>query len=188
MAARDEKAIEGAAVKLLGAARLLVQSQALIGSAMLTTIDRDAAQYEATQFDVLLYRTASVLLDAAGTVMRGGAQPQFGADMERIVSEIDALVTSGSAKAEASIADEKATLKETRDPAVALLIRKALEIDELERRSFAVAREFASALRALPKGPVGFGHIEQSLNALRIARAAMDEITLAQNAVLARDH
>ncbi|RYY25070.1 MAG: hypothetical protein EOP62_14610 [Sphingomonadales bacterium] len=188
MLARDGKAADRAALKLLDAAKLLVDSQALLGTAMMATIDKDTAQYDAMQFDMLLYRSAARLIDAAGVTMRGGTQPEFHGDMERIAAEIDGIIARGTEKVEAAIADAKAELDEEEgDSAMALLLRKSIEMDELERRSFTTARAFAAALRALPKGAVSFAHIQQALNAVRIAREAMDAISTAQNDVLARE-
>jgi len=189
MIARDGKAVERAAVQMLAAAKILVDSQALLGTAMLATVDKETPQYEAMQFDQLLYRSAGRILDAAGVVMHSGTDPKFRADIMNIATQIDGIVARGNAKADASIADQRKSLEDTgkSDAAVALLLRKSVEMDEIERRTFVVARDFAAALRALPDAPLTFAHIQTLLNALRVARLAADAITIKQNEILARE-
>lgn len=191
MIANDMAAVQRAGTSMMRAAKLLLDSQAVLAGATAAANEPGSSTYHALVFQQLFFQSNSRIADAVGVVMTGGRDTRLAADIRGFADRIDAIARDGIASIEA---EKRAYAEEivaaTDDPHELAILRGSLEIAEIERRTFALARRYGADLRSraagLPAAGASLTHLVSWAQMLRPAREEIDAIAIAQNEVLTR--
>lgn len=193
MARRDLKAVETTSSEMLGAARFLLETQAIMANASLATTDRDSGAYEIQLFQVHFFRSASRIVQGAKQVLLGEKDPTLTKDLTEFADKLESVAAEGRAKIDGELAEWEGMVataeKGTDAKAMRILIRtaKVLRIDRRileEPASSYVAALRATAARART-GSIVPGDVYVLMRAFAKMRDVMLQVGLEENAAMA---
>lgn len=190
---RDPKASEVAAMKMLGSARTLYRAQAAMAGAFAAVTEEGDPARESLMFDQLFYRSGMRMLGTAEAMIAKRQDPALAADLARMADEMDRVIDQGLAGVDTSQAEmTKARAQAGNDSdgaSVKALLDKTHAMQGLYRESFAIARQYAAAVRATSKKLTGaqpsFPLLQPLLMQLRTTRTELDAVATRQAEIIA---
>lgn len=188
MARHDVEATLTAAEQMLGAAQLLLDTQAILTNASLATTEREMGAYQVILIQARIYQSASRAMGAAKLVMRGKQDPGLAKDLERLAGEIDAASVEGRRLMTATLT-EWDTLAKAGDNDATQLLRRTSAVLRVDLQLFDATPAYSAALRAAAAkaraGQLGASDITGVSNAFGRIRALINDISAQENAAMA---
>ena len=189
----DPAAVRQAGGQMVGALRLIFDSQILMTRGALAATPRDESTWEMQNVQLLYYSAGARILESWPEDHIAGTDRALAGDLRDLASRLDANAEVGSSKIEAELAETRQLLADAEsdgDSASAAIFRTTIGVFEIDRQIFPVARELANILRThasrLEDGRMTIARIGAVFGDLQRIRRRIDEISIEEAAALSR--
>lgn len=191
MVRNDAAAAGVAANRLIGGARLLLESQILLTRAAMATTPREESSWEMQNVELIFYRSAVRTLSAWPRSGAPQADSTLAGDLRGMADELERTAEEGIAKLEREMADFSTEMRELEggnDAARVSILRRTIAALSVDREIFAVARDLAAVLRrgAASIGPtISLVDLTRLFSHAQPFRARFDDIIRREAAAVA---